>query len=384
MMAHMGPPFFFWETHNAPVGGISNPYLGFPDPWPYQEASKTDPSYVLPASGSGGDVATITPVVQSWALDIQRQVTENFMGELAYTGKQSMHLWAGIEVNPPSYIPGTNPQTGQPYSTLGNVDSRRPYADIGAFKIASPVGRAAFHSLQFTTRYRTRHGLSFTTAYTWSKSLDTRSTYSAGGGMAQDPLCPMDGERGLSEFDRAHVLAISWVYELPTPFKGQAGAGGAFARHLLGGWQTSGLTRLTSGAPFSCMSGTGNSLNGYGMDRCDTVGNWNDIASGRSREQRILQWFNTAAFAVNPIGRVGTSARDLLRGPTQFNTDLALIKNFRISERYGRLQFRSEFFNVFNQVRLGNPDGNASSATFGRIFSAADPRLIQFALKYIW
>ena len=84
----------------------------------------------------------------------------------------------------------------------------------------------------------------------------------------------------------------------------------------------------------------------------------------------------------NQPGQYGSAARNLFSGPGRFNVDLSLVKSFRISERFGQLQFRSEFFNSLNHARFGQPDGNLINKTFGQIQTAADPRIIQFALRY--
>jgi hypothetical protein len=221
----------------------------------------------------------------------------------------------------------------------------------------------------------------FTTAYTWSKSIDTVSSFGVGGNLAQDPFDNLSGNRGLSDFDRAHVFALSYVYEIPDPLQGRRGS---ILKQFTGGWEISGITRLSSGAPYSIMAGVNNSLNGENRDRADVVGNPWDISNSRPRGERILKWFNTAAFTVNQIGRVGNSARNLMRGPAQLNSDFAILKNFLISERWGRLQFRTEFYNIFNQVRFNNPNNVVNSPAFGRITSAQDPRLIQLSLKYLF
>ncbi len=95
----------------------------------------------------------------------------------------------------------------------------------------------------------------------------------------------------------------------------------------------------------------------------------------------IQQYFNTAAFVPNQPGRYGNAARNLFSGPNSSNTDLSLVKSFRVKETH-QIQFRSEFFNAFNQVNFGQPDGNLNNKTFGRIQTAADPRIVQFALRY--
>ena len=107
------------------------------------------------------------------------------------------------------------------------------------------------------------------------------------------------------------------------------------------------------------------------------------MSGSRSRAQKIAEWFNPAAFQINQPGTYGTSGRNSLYGPGSFNTDLGLFKNFVIREGM-RLQFRSEFFNVFNNVNLGNPNNSMLSPTIGSISSAGPPRIIQFGLKLGW
>jgi hypothetical protein len=154
-------------------------------------------------------------------------------------------------------------------------------------------------------------------------------------------------------------------------------------KQVTGGWELSGITRLTSGAPYTLFSGVNNSLNGENQDRADVVGNPN-LPGGRSRAEKVQEWFNTGAFQVNPIGRVGDSGRNMLRGPAQFDSDFAVLKNFPISDRLGTVQFRSEFYNVLNQVQFANPNNTVNSPSFGRITAAGNPRLIQFSLKYLF
>ena len=95
----------------------------------------------------------------------------------------------------------------------------------------------------------------------------------------------------------------------------------------------------------------------------------------------IATYFNKAAFAQNPPGTFGTVGRNIMRGPGMAGVDFGLVKNFQLRERV-RLQFRGEFFNLFNRVNLGNPNTSRSSSLFGRITSAGDPRILQLGLRY--
>jgi hypothetical protein len=374
-------PFILFNTLNAPPGGVVNTERGFPNPIPYRAYQTPSPTFILPADVVSLNAFYRQPMIQSWSVSVQQQVSESFMVEAAYAGKVAERLQQSVQINPAIYVPGVD-AAGNPLSTLGNVNSRRLLAPVfGRIREAQSIGRSNFHALEISGRYRTRHGLSFTTAYTWSKSLDTVSSFGVGGNLAQDPFDNLRGNRGLSDFDRAHVFALSYVYEIPDVLHGH---GNSVLKQVTGGWELSGITRLTSGAPYSIMAGVNNSLNGENRDRADVVGNpWN-ISNSRPHGQRILQWFNTSAFTANQIGRVGNSARNMMRGPAQFNSDFSVLKNFPISERLGRLQFRAEFYNVLNQVRFNNPNNVANSPAFGQVTSALDPRLIQFSLKYLF
>jgi hypothetical protein len=119
--------------------------------------------------------------------------------------------------------------------------------------------------------------------------------------------------------------------------------------------------------------------------RPDLIGDPNTGASGAA-QNRLNQWFNTAAFAVNQSFHYGTVARTLpsTRGPGQANTNFSIIKDTQFFERY-RLQFRAEFFNLFNRVEFGLPDTNFGDSTFGVISNQANiARQIQFGLKFYW
>ena len=97
-----------------------------------------------------------------------------------------------------------------------------------------------------------------------------------------------------------------------------------------------------------------------------------------TREQQICKWFTTESFRPAALGTFGNAGRNILMGPGTFNVDFSALKNFR--ERW-RLQYRAEFFNFFNNTKLNNPDTAYTSASFGRITSARDPRILQMALK---
>jgi hypothetical protein len=148
----------------------------------------------------------------------------------------------------------------------------------------------------------------------------------------------------------------------------------------LNGWELTSLLTWHDGFTFSIMSGQDNSLSGVDADRADYIGGSAALPAGRSHGQLISEYFNVAALVPNTVGTFGNSGKNILRGPRFVNTDLSLIKDFRVTER-AAVPFRSEFFNVFNNVNFNQPQNILPSSSFGKITTASDPRILQFALK---
>jgi hypothetical protein len=373
------------SNNDPPQGTLSNPYVGLPA-FPQVSAAKiaTDPAFFqLQSDATGWSKNFVHPRITSLTLGIQQQITKNLMIEVGYVGKITRHQELWISKNLAAFIPGIDPSTGLPYSTAANIQQRRLIdpGQLGAIGEYESNGNASFNSLQSTVRYR-RSGFTLTNAYTWSHSIDIASCdFACLAG--QDPN-NLRGSRGNSDFDRRQVEGLSLVYDIPSPFR----TSNRFAAQVLKGWEVSSLLEASTGAPFSILDGFDASLTGAGaplggtQDRPDIIGNPN-LSGSRSRSQKIAEWFNPAAFQINQPGTYGTSGRNSLFGPGSFNTDLGLFKNFSLGEA-AHLQFRSEFFNLFNNVNLGTPDSNMLSPTIGRITSAGPARIIQFGLKLGW
>jgi hypothetical protein len=149
---------------------------------------------------------------------------------------------------------------------------------------------------------------------------------------------------------------------------------------LIGGWQTTGITTLQSGGPLTVTAGSdvsGTALNNdrgvlvkaspYGSNSCGTT-------------TFCASWLDKTAFAQPAPGTFGNRGKGNYQGPGSFTWDMGLEKNIPLHDRFS-LQFRAEFFNVFNRVNYGNPNTSASAAAFGTITSAGDPRIGQLAMK---
>ncbi|HEV2492027.1 MAG TPA: TonB-dependent receptor [Terriglobia bacterium] len=242
---------------------------------------------------------------------------------------------------------------------------------FGSLYPADNMGNSNYNSLQISAEKRASHGLEFRAAYTFSKSFDYGSSF-------EDTINPIDFSKGyaLSQFDARHRLVFSYVWKLPTP-KMQGARG-----KLADGWSVSGITTFQSGFPIRITSNADLELqNSFAFL---TAGEPDIVAPFRTLDPRGPGHyaFDPASF-VEPaqLGVIGNSPRTVCCGPGINQFDFALLKDTALGERT-RLQFRGEFFNLFNHTQFVNPDGNISDgATFGTVVRARDPRLIQFALK---
>jgi outer membrane receptor protein involved in Fe transport len=357
-------PFSLKLTVQQPAGGVSNPYQGIGNPFPFVPPKTAQENaayrYVLPMAITQWNPNFRNAIVQQWNFSLQRQFLSSWIATAAYVGAKSNHLFMSSQLNPAIFgIPGS-------------VDARRILAPTyGAVTDMSSRGNSNYHSMQLSLNKRLTQGFTLLANYTWAKLIDDAS------GDGDQPANPFNfrNERGPSDLDITHRFVASYIWEFPR-LSGHA----PIVRHVLGGWDTNGIVTLESGTWLNIVSGRDNSGTGVNGDRADLAGN-PFLSASRPRGELIDAWFNKAAFAQNPPGTFGTAGRNILRSPGLANVDFGLAKNFRLNESM-RVQFRSEFFNLFNRVNLGNPNTNASSNQFGVITGAGSPRVVQLALKF--
>ncbi len=283
----------------------------------------------------------------------------DWVASAAYVGNKGTALSLPVQQNPAIYIPGA--------STVGNTQQRRVYPTNGAISFADPGGNSEYHALQLNLEKRFGHGFTLLTNYSYSKAIDNLST--------TNPFTRRF-EHSLSQNDIPNNFKLSGVWEVPAPKAGPLGK-------LLGGWEINPILTRQSGFPFSVSSGADNSFSGVNSDRADYKGGGSaQLGYDRPHGQEILQWFDISKFTANAVGTFGNSGRFILRGPRYFNTDLGILKGTKMTERVN-LQFRAEFFNIFNNVNFSLPNSNISSSQVGRITGVVgdSQRIIQFGLK---
>lgn len=305
------------------------------------------------------------PYAIEYNFGFQRQIGANLTAEVDYVGSVGRHLFIQPVANT-----ARNPAPGP-------IADRQPYPQYGGtFSNSTNIGNSSYNSLQAKLNKRFSHGLTFLTSYTWSKSLDLQSSGQAGGIMT---IYDLRRDWGPSDFDVSQMLVFSSSYEVPF---GKGKAFGSSARGLenaiLGGWNVGGIVSLYSGLPFSISAGGDVANVGGGGQRAQVAG---DPKTGFAQSR--LQWFNTAAFRTPTPFTFGNAGRNNMRGPSSTTIDLVTYKTFAVTER-ARLDVRAEFFNAPNHTRFGLPNNNVQSGAFGRIFSANEPRDIQFGLKLVY
>ncbi len=329
--------------------------------------------------------------IQEYTLSIQHEIAKDTTFTAAYVGNTAKHLYISREYNPAIPLPFSVQSYNQ---QLADEVNRRRLNNIqcpngsgttspcyGSFALNDDNAFSTYNSLQITLNRRFSHGFTILASYVWEKYLDLISVGAEGQSGPRDPF-NFALNKGLSDNDVPHRFVASYLWSIPSLKRYQGRALG----ELVNGWQLNGITTIQSGTPFTVTSGQDRSLTGIGNDTADWVyGTPRTLDTGRARNQVISEYFNTSAFTLAAPGTFGTSGRNILLGPGMVNFDFAIFKDFPISERLGRIQFRNEYFNIFNRVNLSQPDSNVSDgASFGQIFTARDPRFVQFALKWIF
>jgi hypothetical protein len=311
-----------------------------------------------------------TPYLFQYLFNVQRELNASTALEVGYLGSRSRRLERMFAYN-----------EARPGAT-GVVTDRQPYREFGRIQTIGNVGRAEYNSLSLKLTRRLNAGLSVLAGYTFSKSMDNGSGIRT---LGSDPLFPqnsycVDCEWGLSVFDVRHRFVSSVLYELPfgpdKPFL-KSGVGNI----LLGGWQVSSILSISSGFPLTVGSGTDRSNTGAGSDRPNLTGQTIELPGD---ERSITRWFNTGAFALQPLGTHGDAGRNIVTGPGIFSWDASLLRNFRMG-RGTTLQFRAEAFNLPNHPIWSDPALGMNSPNFGRITNTRRPmRELQFGLKFIF
>jgi hypothetical protein len=299
---------------------------------------------------------------QTWSGGLQYELVPGTMGEVSYMGTWTLGADNATIHNVPE--PGPGP-----------IQPRRPIPQLSRVSAIRFDGESIYHGLTFKVERRFRDGFAYNVSYTLSSSVDDASSP---GPTESETNVPQDvrnifsesGEWAPSSFDHRHQFIASGTYEIPISPSGVLGA-------VVGGWRANTIVVVQSGAPFTVNLGVDRANIGAGpAQRPDQIGAPNLSADSRSPER----WFDTGAFAMPAAFTFGSARRNSVLGPGYVNVDFALAKNWAVGSA-GVLEFRWEIFNLLNRANFDLPNRIFGNPNFGRIFSAKNPREMQFGLR---
>jgi hypothetical protein len=379
-----------------------------------------------------------TPYAQQYNASVQYAMSKEMSIEIAYVGSRGLNLFRDVGINQARLASPQNPIINEVLRALnlpgaviatntpGNAQLRAPFqgASTITFRQSQTTAQSSYNSLQMSLTRHLSKGLQFLAAYTYAKSIDNGSGGVANLGAGVDVGVILGNQldnrahRGVSSFDRSHCFVLSYLWDLPRP---ALAARSTTGRLLLTNWQLAGIITAMSGLPIDIVDGGAGSF--YGLNGGNSPlarPNWVPGATHSTATSNIPAgyFFNPFAFARPTVlagqliptsngtataGATGTDfgnvGRNVLRGPRQTNVDFSVFKRFPFGESKN-IEFRAEFFNLFNHVNFANPIGNLNAlqssggsidsntgriinpGDFGRITSTSNnPRLIQFALK---
>src|SRR5215510_6754047 len=321
-----------------------------------------------PSGGVIGVIPTYRPgYAEQFNLTIQHELPSSLLLKASYVGNLGRHLDTNFNLN--QAVPGA-----------GAVNNRRPFFGVrptlADVTWAVSDGLAAYHAFQFSAEKRLTYGLSGLLSYTWGHSIDTVGQNFGGGAdgpLPQDPR-NRNADRGNSPFDIRHRLTVAWNYSLPFGKGRRWLSGGGPAEYALGGWQINGISTFQTGLPFTPTANSATVNTGTGS-RPDRTGD------GKLSNPTVDRWFDISAFKTPAQFTYGNSGRNILYGPGRVNFDFSLFKQFRVTEILN-LQFRTEFFNLFNTPQFDLPNAAIGASNAGTITGVVgSPRQIQFGLK---
>jgi hypothetical protein len=395
-------------SSTAPAMTLSD---GFPTPLPYPTLA--DPS----GRASAFSMNNATTYIEEWNLNVEHELMKNTVLQVAYVGTHAVHLAYLRNLNQPFLTSDSNfevcpPVTpADPYCAAGLPSNYgRPYyntlQEIAAIRTEGHDISSITHGLQVRFEKRFSANWSMLNSYTWQHTIgQSAENETVGTSLEPQNTHDMAAERGNVEPDYRHQFTSAWSYNLPFgPNQRWLQTDGP-AHWLTGGWQLNGIVALYSGRAYTPYLSYDPTNTGSGGPRPDIVGDPENFSNATtlgfnggpgtcpSNQQSIYCWFNPAAYMLPPPAVVngvqqtsatqfGDARRGTLRGPAQYNVDFSIFKDFQFSEAK-LLQFRAEFFNLFNTPQFGDANFLVDTPAAGSISSTVhSSRQIQLALKF--
>lgn len=388
------PPFSYYQVGFSPPFGdkvtlagvnFQNPYQNYPGGNPFPLAVGKNTPFPLAGQLLSFLPDTVPPSVQHWNLSIQRQVGANWMVSASYAGNHTTHLWAANQASPAIYMPGAScviaGVTYKPCSSVANTNQRRLLAlenpnqgkYYGSTSILDDGGTASYNSLILSLERRLSGVFTMAANYTWSHCIS--DPYVTSLSLPNDQYTHPGDRRA----DRGNCIAADVRHVANVTVVAQSPKYSSRTLQLVAGdWKLSGIARVQTGNYVAVTTGIDNALSGLVNQRPIQV-----LSDPYMPSQSADGWLNPKAFAQPAAGTFGDLGMNSILAPGAFTINLALTRQFRIRERH-TVEFRGEAFNLLNWVNLGSPNAALNSPIFGTINTAADPRILQFALRYIF
>lgn len=313
-------------------------------------------------AGNIMDYAYSVEYSQTWSGGIQHELAPSFMVEAQYMGT----LTLGADNATIHNVPEPGP---------GSIQARRPIPQLGRINAIRFDGESIYHALTLKADKRLSRRTAFNVSYTLSKSVDDASSPGATEAETNVPqnvrnIFSDSGEWAPSSFDKRHIFVASGVYQIPVA------SGRGLTGLLLGGWRANAIFIAQSGSPFTVNLAVDRANIGAGpAQRPDQIRDPNLPGGQRTAER----WFDTDAFALQAPFTFGSATRNSVVGPGYASLDLALAKLVTLGTR--QLELRWEIFNLLNRANFDLPNRQFGNPSFGRIFSAKNPREMQFGLR---
>ncbi len=371
-----------WGTSVTRPGSAANP-LSFSNPW----AGTTNPfPLTLGANALFPQFATYTtyplnlsvPYLEQWNLSIERQFGNSWVAKAAYIGNNTIHLWGDDPINAPAVtgVSSSIPVNNRRPLYLQNAAQGAFYGTIHSLDFGSTAG---YDAMLLSMEHRLSNHFSVLANYTWSHCITDPFVSELDGTQWTDPASRRFDRGNCVGIDHRQIFNLSGIAEMPK-FSNRV------TNQILGNWKLGAIVGKQTGSFYSVTSGVDNAQLGFnGTERANQV-----LANPYCVVQTPTCWLNPAAFQVPANGTLGNVGAATVQGPGTFTLDMSLFRDFRLTERQD-IEFRAEAFNLPNHFRPGNPPAGvsttqistaANASNFGQIQLAADPRILQFALKY--
>lgn len=378
----------------------------FPTPIPPQNTGPSHPdtsinwNQFLPISSAPGFYhKNKVPYSEDYMLSVQRQFGANTVLGVSYVGTQGHRLLADLESNPgnPALCLSLASQGCGPFAEDGlftlpggqQIHSARTVFQngLGSNGLFITEANSGYNALEVSVRHSTQR-TAILAAYTYSKAMDNASSWGPGISDAGEQINPVNPRlsRSLSAFDLTHNFVVSYSYMLPFDRL-------LSSNKLTRGWTITGITRYATGFPVTLSEQDDNSLLGTFCTgpTCAVVDTPNftpgslNFTDPRSRDANgnPKPYFNTSLFSLEAVGQLGNSNRRFFHGPGSATWDFGLLKDLPLTESK-KLEFRAEFFNIFNHTNFQLPQGDIINSSFGFVTSANDPRIGQLAIKFLF